>query len=50
MGDNEKLYHQALKEYRNENQYTPNRLEKAVREKRYADAVQLVQQSYLCIL
>jgi two-component system sensor histidine kinase/response regulator len=42
MGDNEELYHQVLKEYYSENQDTLDKLEAAVREKRYADAVQIV--------
>ena len=42
MGGNEELYYQVLKEYSNENQDTLDRLEAAVREKRYTDAVQIV--------
>jgi CheY-like chemotaxis protein len=42
MGDNEELYHLVLKEFREENLDTLDRLETAVREKRYADAAQIV--------
>lgn len=42
MGDNEELYHQVLREYYKENLDTLNRFETAIREKRYADAVQIV--------
>ncbi|NLY75420.1 MAG: transporter substrate-binding domain-containing protein [Firmicutes bacterium] len=42
MGDNLDLYHRVLEEYRNENQDTLDRLEAAIREKRYADAAQIV--------
>ena len=42
MGGNEDLYKQVLIEYRNENQDTLDKLEAAVREKRYAEATQIV--------
>jgi len=42
MGDNLELYHQVLTEYRNENQDTLDKLESAIREKRYDDAAQIV--------
>ncbi|MGI6629852.1 MAG: response regulator [Bacillota bacterium] len=42
MGDNLELYLQVLEEYRNENQDTLERLETAVREKRYVHAAQIV--------
>lgn len=42
MGGNEELYLQVLKEYRRENQDTLDRLDAAVRGKRYADAAQMV--------
>ncbi|WP_347563309.1 response regulator [Lactonifactor sp. BIOML-A4] len=42
MGGNEELYNQVLIEYRNENQDTLDKLEAAVREKRYAEATQIV--------
>jgi CheY-like chemotaxis protein len=42
MGGSEELYHQVLKEYRKENQDILERLEAAIREKRYADAAQIV--------
>ncbi len=42
MGGNEELFHQALIEYRNENRATLDRLETAIREKRYDDAAQIV--------
>jgi two-component system sensor histidine kinase/response regulator len=42
MGDNEELYHQVLKEYHRENKDIPDKLGAAVREKRYADAAQIV--------
>lgn len=42
MGGNLDLYHQVLQEYRSENQDTLDRLEAAVRGKRYADAAQIV--------
>jgi len=42
MGGNEKLYNEVLKEYCNENQDTLERLDAAVRGKRYADAGQIV--------
>jgi two-component system sensor histidine kinase/response regulator len=42
MGDNKDLYLQVLREYRRENQDTLDRFKAAVREKRYADATQIV--------
>ncbi len=42
MGGNEDLYKQVLIEYRNENQDTLDKLEVALREKRYAEATQIV--------
>ena len=42
MGGSEELYHQVLKEYRKENQDILERLEEAIREKRYADAAEIV--------
>lgn len=42
MGGNEDLYKQVLIEYRNENQDTLDKLEAALREKRYAEATQIV--------
>lgn len=42
MGGNEELYKQVLIEYRNENQDTLDKLEVALREKRYAEATQIV--------
>ena len=42
MGGNEELYLQVLKEYRRENQDTLDRLDAAVRGKRYAEAAQMV--------
>ncbi|NLY43405.1 MAG: transporter substrate-binding domain-containing protein [Clostridiaceae bacterium] len=42
VGDNEELYNKVLKEYYNENQDTLDKLGAAVREKRYADAAQIV--------
>lgn len=42
MGNNLELYHQVLEEYLKENQDTLDKLEAAVREKRYADAAQIV--------
>lgn len=42
MGGDERLYRQVLTEYRNENRDTIQRLEAAVREKRYPDATQIV--------
>ena len=42
MGGNEELYHQVLNEYYKENKDTPDRLEAAVREKKYAEAAQIV--------
>lgn len=42
MGGNEELYNQVLIEYRNENQDTLEKLEAAVREKRYTEATQIV--------
>ena len=42
IGGSEELYHQVLDEYRKENRDTLKRLEAAVREKRYDDAVQIV--------
>ena len=42
MGGNKELYREVLEEYRNENQNTLDRLEAAVREKRYDDAAQIV--------
>jgi len=45
MGDNEELYHLVLKEYCKENQDTLDRLETAIREKRYADAAQIVHKA-----
>ena len=45
MGGNEDLYNQVLDEYRRENMDTLDRLEAAVREKRYSDAVQIVHKA-----
>lgn len=42
MGDNLDLYHQVLKEYHKENHDTLDRLEVAVGEKRYDDAIQIL--------
>jgi CheY-like chemotaxis protein len=42
MGNNSELFHKVLKEYQNENQETLDKLEAAVREKRYTDAAQIV--------
>ena len=42
MGDNEELYYQVLNEYYNENLYTLKKLEKAVSERRFEDAAQIV--------
>jgi len=42
MDGNERLYHQVLIEYYNENQNTLDKLEAAVREKKYANAAQIV--------
>jgi len=42
MGGNAELYEKVLEEYRNENRNTLDRLERAIREKRYDDAAQIV--------
>jgi len=42
MGGSEGLYQQVLQQYHSENQDTADRFEAAVREKRYADAAQIV--------
>ena len=42
MGGNEKLYNQVLQEYYKENRDTLGALKAAIREKRYADAAQIV--------
>lgn len=42
MGGNSELYHQVLDTYRHENEDTLDKLETAVREKRYDDAVKIV--------
>jgi signal transduction histidine kinase/CheY-like chemotaxis protein len=42
MGGSEELYRQVLNEYHRENQDTLDRLEAAIPEKRYADAIQIV--------
>jgi two-component system sensor histidine kinase/response regulator len=42
MGGNEELYRQALHAYYIENRDTPDRLDAAIREKRYVDAIQIV--------
>jgi len=42
IGSSEELYHQVLEEYRSENQDILDKLDAAVREKRYADAEQIV--------
>ena len=41
MGGNKELYSRVLKEYRSENQDTLDRLDKAIREKRYEAAAQI---------
>ena len=41
MGGNEELYSRVLEEYRRENQDTLDRLEAAIREKRFEDAAQI---------
>jgi CheY-like chemotaxis protein len=42
MGGNEELYRQVLSEYYKENRDTPDRLDEAIREGRFADAAQIV--------
>ncbi len=42
MGGNLELYHRVLEEYRKENKDTLERLEAAIDEKRYEDAIQIV--------